>query len=80
VNPDLSLKSASDWNPGKTVVKRGASIGAGSVIIGGVTIGEWAMVGSGSVVTKDVPDFALAYGNPAKAVAKVDKEGRKVKE
>ena len=48
-----------------TLVKRGASIGANSTILCGVTIGEYAMVGAGSVVTKDVPPFALVYGNPA---------------
>lgn len=49
-----------------TLVKKGASIGAGSTIICGVTIGEYAMVGAGSVVAKDVPAFSLVYGNPAK--------------
>jgi UDP-2-acetamido-3-amino-2,3-dideoxy-glucuronate N-acetyltransferase len=49
----------------KTVVKDGASIGANSTIVAGVTIGRYAMVGAGSVVTKDIPDNALAYGNPA---------------
>ncbi len=50
----------------KTLVKRGASIGAHSTIVAGVTIGEYATVGAGSVVTKDVPDHALVYGNPAR--------------
>ena len=49
-----------------TVVRRGASIGAGSTILCGITIGEYAMVGAGSVVTRDVSPFALVYGNPAK--------------
>lgn len=60
-----------------TVVKQGASIGANSTVICGVTIGEYAMIGAGSVVTKDVPPFALAYGNPAKVKGKVNKEGMK---
>lgn len=59
----------------KTVVKNGASIGANATIIAGVTIGEYAMVGAGSVVTKDVPDYGLVVGNPAKVVGKVDKNG-----
>ena len=49
----------------KTYVKEGASIGANATIICGVTIGKWAMIGAGSVVTKDVPDYALVYGVPA---------------
>ena len=59
---------AFSWDADKitmTVVKEGASIGANSTIVCGVTIGEYAMVGAGSVVTKDVPPFGLVYGNPA---------------
>jgi len=59
------------WKIVPTLVKKGASIGAGSVIICGVTIGEGAMVGAGSVVTKDVPPNTLVVGNPAKPVRKV---------
>lgn len=66
VNPDFSLKAADDWILSKTLIKRGAALGANSTIRCGITIGEWAMVGSGSVVTKDVPDHGLVYGNPAK--------------
>ena len=55
-----------------TLVKKGASIGAGSVIVCGVTIGEGAMVGAGSVVTKDVPANTLVVGNPAKPAGKVE--------
>jgi len=57
------------WNVEKitpTLVRKGASIGAGSVIICGVVIGEYAMIGAGSVVTKEVPPFGLVYGNPAR--------------
>jgi acetyltransferase-like isoleucine patch superfamily enzyme len=78
VNPDLSLKGANDWKEEGVTLKKGCSLGAGTIVLPGVTIGEWAMTGSGSVVTKDVPDFALAYGNPAKVAGKVDKNGRKV--
>jgi acetyltransferase-like isoleucine patch superfamily enzyme len=60
---------------GKTHVKYGAAIGAGSVIITGVTIGQWAMIGSGSVVTKDVPDYALVVGNPARVIGYVSATG-----
>jgi acetyltransferase-like isoleucine patch superfamily enzyme len=66
VNPDLSLKSASDWVVGRTLVRVGASVGAGTVVVTGVTIGRWALVGAGSVVTHDVPDHALVYGQPAR--------------
>ena len=52
VNPDLSPKSATDWIESKTHVKKGASIGANSTIVCGITLGEWCMVGAGSVVTK----------------------------
>jgi UDP-2-acetamido-3-amino-2,3-dideoxy-glucuronate N-acetyltransferase len=66
VNPDLSLKSADDWQVGKTHVREGASLGTRSVVITGVMIGRWALVGAGSIVTRDVPDHALVYGQPAR--------------
>lgn len=66
INPDGSLKSASDWVLSETRIRRGAALGANSTIRCGVTIGQWAMVGSGSVVTRDLPDYALAFGNPAR--------------
>jgi acetyltransferase-like isoleucine patch superfamily enzyme len=66
VNPDGSLKSAADWHVGTTRVCEGASVGAGSVVVTGVTIGQWALVGAGSVVTRDVPAHALVYGTPAR--------------
>jgi hypothetical protein len=66
INPDGTRKAADDWVLGLTVVRTGASIGASAVIVCGVTIGRWAMVGSGAVVTRDVPDYGLVYGNPAR--------------
>jgi UDP-2-acetamido-3-amino-2,3-dideoxy-glucuronate N-acetyltransferase len=66
INADGSLKAADDWELSPTLVKRGASIGANAVIICGVTVGEWAMIGSGSVVSRDVPDYGLVWGNPAR--------------
>ena len=68
INEDGSLKSEEDWKITKTVIKKGASIGANATILCGVTVGEHAMVGAGSVITKDVPAKALVVGNPAKVV------------
>src|SRR4051812_30508443 len=75
INPDGSLKSADDWTVGKTRVCYGTAIGASSVIVTGVTIGRWAMVGSGAVVTKDVPDHALVAGCPARVLGYVSAQG-----
>ena len=66
VNPDGSLKAATDWQITETRVCTGAAIGANSTIVCGVAIGAWAMVGSGSVVTRPVPAYALVFGNPAR--------------
>jgi len=60
-----------DWTVVPTLVKRGASIGSGAVILCGVTMGEGAMVGAGAVVTSDVPDYGLAYGVPSRLVGDV---------
>ena len=62
----------------RTLVKKSASIGANATIVCGVTIGEYALIGSGSVVTKDVPPYALVFGNPAKIVGKVDEKGNRI--
>ena len=62
----------------KTLVKKSASIGANATIICGVTIGEYAMIGSGTVVTKDIPAYALVVGNPGKVIGKVDEKGIKI--
>jgi UDP-2-acetamido-3-amino-2,3-dideoxy-glucuronate N-acetyltransferase len=75
INPDGSLKSADDWEVGRTRVCYGAAIGAGAVIVTGVTIGRWAMVGAGAVVTKDVPDHALVAGSPARILGYVSAKG-----
>jgi len=66
ITPDGKLKSADDWVITPTLVKYGASIGAGAVIVCGITIGEFALVGAGSVVTRDVAPHALVFGNPAR--------------
>jgi len=66
INPDGSLKAADDWVLSETLIQHGSALGANSTIRCGVKIGEWAMIGSGSVVTEDVPAYGLAYGNPAR--------------
>jgi UDP-2-acetamido-3-amino-2,3-dideoxy-glucuronate N-acetyltransferase len=68
VNADGSLKAAEDWTETPTRVKAGASIGANATILCGITIGAAALVGAGAVVTRDVPDFAIVGGNPAKVL------------
>lgn len=68
VNPDMSLKSADDWVMTETRVRSGASVGANSTIVCGVTVGRWSLVGAGSVVARDVPEHALVIGNPARQI------------
>jgi len=67
-NGNGTLQGEADWKCIPTRVKRGASIGSGATLLCGITIGEGAMVGAGSVVTKDVPDFAVVAGNPARVI------------
>jgi acetyltransferase-like isoleucine patch superfamily enzyme len=71
VNRDGSLQTEADWQVIKTKVKKRASIGSHATIIAGVTIGEGALVGAGAVVTKDVPDFAIVAGVPARVIGDV---------
>ena len=60
------LQTEADWKVEKTLVKKGASIGSGSTILSKITIGENAIIGAGSVVTRDIPPNSVAYGNPAR--------------
>ncbi len=76
ITPDGRPRGDDDWQPEPTLVRYGASIGAGSIIVLGVTIGRWAMVGAGSLVTRDVPDQALVKGNPARVTGYVCSCGR----
>jgi acetyltransferase-like isoleucine patch superfamily enzyme len=66
------LQTEDDWKVEQTVVKRGASIGSGATILSKVNVGENAIVGAGSVVTKDVPSDAIVAGNPAKVLRYID--------
>jgi UDP-2-acetamido-3-amino-2,3-dideoxy-glucuronate N-acetyltransferase len=75
INPDGSLKSASDWEAVGVTIAEGASIGARAVCVAPVTIGRWATVAAGAVVTKDVPDHALVAGVPARRIGWVGKAG-----
>ena len=75
INPDGSKKDGGDWTPVGVNVGRGASIGARAVCVAPVTIGQWAMIAAGSVVIKDVPDFALVGGVPARQLGWVGHMG-----
>jgi acetyltransferase-like isoleucine patch superfamily enzyme len=72
VNQDGSLQGELDWQLIPTVVKRGASIGSNATILCGVTIGEGAIVGAGSVVTRDVPANTIVAGNPARILREIE--------
>ena len=69
--PEGELQTEADWEPVPTTVKKGASIGSNATILCGVTIGEGAIVGAGSVVTKDVSPYTVVAGNPAQVLRKI---------
>jgi acetyltransferase-like isoleucine patch superfamily enzyme len=69
---DGNLQTEADWNVERTVIKKGASLGSGATILCGITIGENAIVGAGSVVTKDVPANTIVAGNPARVLRYID--------
>lgn len=76
INADGTPKSADDWHPVGVDIRQGASIGASATCVAPIVIGRWALVGSGSVVVKDVPDFALVVGSPARRIGWVGKAGQ----
>jgi len=76
INPRSFIERKNEFK--QTVVKKGATIGANATILCGITIGEYAMIGAGAVVTKDVEPYALIVGNPGKQIGQVDKEGNRV--
>ncbi|MDR1372586.1 MAG: N-acetyltransferase [Dysgonamonadaceae bacterium] len=73
INPRSFISRKDEYK--STLLKKGVSIGANATIICGVTIGEYAMIGAGTVVTRDVPPYALVVGNPGRVVGSVDKAG-----
>jgi UDP-2-acetamido-3-amino-2,3-dideoxy-glucuronate N-acetyltransferase len=79
INVDGTPVSDEDWMPEPTLVKYGASIGAGAIILAGVTVGRWATAGAGSVVTRDVPDHGLVMGAPARLVGYVCRCGHRLR-
>ena len=74
--PDGELQTEKDWRVEATLVKRGASVGSGSTILSNVVIGENAIVGAGSVVTRDVPPDTIVAGNPAKILRQISQEAK----
>jgi len=78
VRPDGAPMTDADWTVTPTFVREGASIGAGCVVLPGVTIGRWAMVGAGAVVTHSVPDHGLVMGNPARLAGYVCRCGSRL--
>lgn len=78
IHQDGSLQTAGDWEVVPTLVRRGASIGANATILCGVTIGRWAMIGAGAVVTQDVPDHGMVVGNPGRITGYVCSCGEKL--
>ena len=80
VKPDGSVKTDDDWEVSPILVRGGAALGANSTILPGVTIGAWAMVGSGSVVTRDVADHEVVVGNPARRLGTACRCGQPVRD
>jgi acetyltransferase-like isoleucine patch superfamily enzyme len=78
INEDGSLKTSADWTISETLIETGVSLGANATIVCGVKIGEWAMVGAGSVVTREVPNYGLVLGNPARLKGFVCKCGQRL--
>jgi acetyltransferase-like isoleucine patch superfamily enzyme len=78
ITPDGRLKSSDDWAVGPILVRYGASVGAGAVVLPDVTLGRFAMVAAGAVVTEDVPDHALVMGVPARVAGFVCTCGRRM--
>jgi UDP-2-acetamido-3-amino-2,3-dideoxy-glucuronate N-acetyltransferase len=78
INADGSSKTDADWEVSPILVRQGAALGANSTILAGTTIGAWALVGAGSVVTHDVDDFELVVGNPARRIGSACRCGQRL--
>ena len=78
VNPDGTLRSGDDWIVSRTIIRHGAAIGANATIVSGITVGEWAMIGAGAVVTRDVAAHSLVVGTPARHIGWVCSCGRRL--
>jgi acetyltransferase-like isoleucine patch superfamily enzyme len=78
INPDGTLKTESDWTASSGIVRRGAAVGGGAVLLPGVEVGSFALVGSGAVVTRDVPAHGIVVGNPARLVGYACSCGRRL--
>jgi acetyltransferase-like isoleucine patch superfamily enzyme len=80
ITPAGALKTDADWEVGHTIVRYGASIGAGAIVLPDIAIGRFAMIGAGAVVTHNVPDQGLVLGNPARLVGFACHCGRRLRE
>jgi acetyltransferase-like isoleucine patch superfamily enzyme len=80
ITPEGATIDEEDWEPVPTLVKYGASIGAAATVLAGVTIGRWALVGAGALVTSDVPDHGLVVGSPARLIAYACRCGKPMKQ
>ena len=78
ITPTGTLKGDGDWHVGQITVRYGASVGTGAIVLPGVTIGRFAMVGAGAVTTHDVPDFGLVIGQPARLIGYVCRCGQRL--
>lgn len=78
ITPEGALKGADDWTVSETLIRYGASVGANATVVCGITVGRFAMIGAGAVVTRDVPDYGLVLGNPARLVGYVCACGRRL--
>jgi UDP-2-acetamido-3-amino-2,3-dideoxy-glucuronate N-acetyltransferase len=76
VGPDGAMKTDNDWQLEEIVVGEGASVGAMAVVVAGLSLGDWSMLGAGSVATRDIPANGLAYGNPARLTGFICRCGR----
>ena len=71
-NPDGGMQTEEDWKVEPTLIKRGASVGSGATLLSNITVGEHAIIGAGSVVTKDVPPHTVVAGNPARPLRRIE--------